>query len=226
MLEILSFLQNEEKLTLDVKRTTFLAQEKIYSFPNDNNTIGIIKSGFCQLEGYLNEQWVLLGILKSEDIFGVEILLEDPSSLYDPIQYRITTLQPSEVFFLEREYILNHLYGTGGFQKLLRDCMIQSMTKYASHYLRAFTTPFERIHNALFEIAKNLDLPIIGNKITFPKFVTKTFITRYTRCNRSRVYKTLNELQAQHVITSYHPLQMVACKEQLFVNKAILSTKN
>ncbi|RDW99592.1 Crp/Fnr family transcriptional regulator [Listeria kieliensis] len=215
MLEILSFLQSEEKITSDVAQATFLSQETIYSFPNHNYKIGIIKSGFCQLEGYLNEQWVLLGILKSEDIFGVEILLDDPSSLYAPIQYRITTLQRSEIFFLEREYILNHLYGTGGFQKLLRDCMIQSMIKYANHYLKAFSPPSERIHNALYEIAKNLDLPIIGNKITFPKFVTKTFITRYTRCNRSRVYKTLNELQTKNIILAYHPLQMVPCKEQL-----------
>ncbi|EUJ21631.1 hypothetical protein [Listeria aquatica] len=149
--------------------------------------------------------WVPNKIIKSEDIFGIENFATDirKNRLAD---YRITGLDGGNLLLFNREYLLIHMSTQPEILQFILDKTANALVDIT--YIHRYSQS-SLAYKLLFEISRlmtDLNLPTNENIVTFPKYITITFLAGYLRSSRNRILEEIIKLENQEVVISRKPL--------------------
>ncbi|MBC1521263.1 hypothetical protein ACSMFR_03520 [Listeria aquatica] len=207
-MDFITFFKDEALCTSDVRHNHFTYKDVLFEYSSlkKNEDIGILLSGDAVMEIRNSKGvWVPNKIIKSEDIFGIENFATDirKNRLAD---YRITGLDGGNLLLFNREYLLIHMSTQPEILQFILDKTANALVDIT--YIHRYSQS-SLAYKLLFEISRlmtDLNLPTNENIVTFPKYITITFLAGYLRSSRNRILEEIIKLENQEVVISRKPL--------------------
>ncbi|EUJ30290.1 hypothetical protein MFLO_10723 [Listeria floridensis FSL S10-1187] len=109
-------------------------------------------------------------------------------------------------YFLIREYLLIHMSTQPEILQFILDKSVNALVDitYIHRYSQATLT-----YKLLFELSRlriDLGLPTDRHIVSFPKYITITFLAGYLRSSRNRILEEIIKLEKRNIVLSRKPL--------------------
>lgn len=171
----------------------------------DNNKILLVNQGtlLVQISNQQGEK-INTEILVKGDIINVETLIESPHDweIPDFIQYQVVALGSVEVYEIEKEFLLSHLYVDPRKYHRLFEKIITHLINISFSNVISNKKTQTKIAWALFRIAAKVGQATEENKkfLTLPRFVTQAFVSQLSNTGKSRTNEVIKEFYQLGII--------------------------
>lgn len=182
------------------KLTSYEHHQVCYSSKNpDNSKILLVKRGtlLVQVSNHQDER-VNMEILVEGDIVNIEALIEHTyvRGMPDFIQYQVVAFEDVELYEIEKEFFLSHLYvDPRKYHRLFEKVIMQLFDISFSNALANKNTQ-AKVAWALFRITQKAGQPLEEdeNLVALPSFATQTFISQMSSSGKARTNEAIREL--------------------------------
>ncbi|WP_239253859.1 Crp/Fnr family transcriptional regulator [Listeria ilorinensis] len=181
-----------------------------------SNTItpafGIVLDGVVTIESQSNQKTnSYYQLLKNNDFFGIELLLENQPSV--TLSYKVTAATQCKVILIEQDYLLDHLYAEPKFFHAILE-QISTQYLYLTHrYAIVNGSPTLKLANVMLDIIRIFDLDTSSASITLPEFISHQILANLAQSSRSRITIALNDMLKQGIITQTRPISISKIEE-------------
>ncbi len=196
--------------------------------PKDNKIL-LIKQGILSVQT-TNRQGEKTNseILVAGDIVNIEALKEARGEWDIPglIQYQVVALGLVEIYEIEKEFLLSHLYvDPRQYHQFFERTIIQ-LINVSFSYAISNKRPQDKIAWTLFRIAEKVgeQHKKDRNLIILPSFVTQTFVSEMSNTGKSRATEAYRSLLKNGVLIQRHGHKMIDFKRLLnYLKQEVLS---
>ncbi|WP_167630086.1 Crp/Fnr family transcriptional regulator [Listeria valentina] len=168
------------------------------SIKPEDNKILLVNRGtlLIQISNQQGEK-INTEILVEGDIINVEALLESPLTWEIPnfIQYQVTALGSVEIYEIEKEFLLSHLYvDPRKYHRLFEKIIIQLVNISFSNVISNKKSQ-TKIAWALYRIVTKVGQVAEKdtNLITLPRFVTQAFLAQISNTGKARTNEVIKD---------------------------------
>ncbi|WP_167630509.1 cyclic nucleotide-binding domain-containing protein [Listeria valentina] len=180
------------------KSTYFKPQQICYSTKEvKDDRILIIKKGTLIVQVATEDgKKIHTEILTKGNVINAEALIENHSEwvIKDFIHYQVIALDNVEIYEIEKEFFLSHLYlDPRKYHQLIEEIIKQFITVSFSHILANKKTAV-KISWALVRIAKQVGEKLTDDLYRLPSFANRTFISQIAGAGKARTSEAIREL--------------------------------
>ncbi|WP_099221637.1 Crp/Fnr family transcriptional regulator [Listeria costaricensis] len=206
MRDLLNFLQLE--LFPDhFQRKAFKKNETIFQSASTDpaQAFGVVLDGVITVENQsAPKASAFYQLLKKDDFFGLEALLDNETHLQ--LSYKILAVTDCEIIFIDRDYLLDHLYVEPKFFHAILERISGEYMILMRRYATVNANPSFKLANALLEIIRIFELDTSSSTIVLPDFLSHQMLAHLTQSSRARITIALNDLRKQKIITQTRPI--------------------
>ncbi|MHC5251085.1 Crp/Fnr family transcriptional regulator [Listeria kieliensis] len=155
-------------------------------------------------------------ILTEGNVINAEALIENHSEwvIKDFIHYQVIALDDVEVYEIEKEFFLSHLYlDPRKYHQLMEEIIKQFITVSFSHIL-ANKKPAVKISWALVRIAKQAGEKLSDDLYKLPSYANRTFIAQIANAGKARTSEAIRELDELGIFEKCDK-QLIICRSKL-----------
>lgn len=208
MINIVETLDLKSDKKMDYYRLKKFKKGTKFYYHGDTTELLIIKSGTAVIQA-LDKlgNWSSREFATPNYLLTPENLLEF-FTIPEQFDYRVVAMESVEVYFVDREYFLNHLHLNPLKFQYFYEAMIIKYVHQSKKMFMMNEPPVVKTANALYSIIYTLYPGLQENYYPLPKFISQKTVAEYSGTGQARTSESFQKLRDLNIINNQQIINM------------------
>ncbi|ANZ98914.1 hypothetical protein CKN73_02995 [Carnobacterium divergens] len=208
MINIVEALDLKSDKQMDYYKLKKFKKGTKFYYHGDTNDILIIKSGTAVIQALDKfSNWSSREIATPNYLLTPENLLEF-FKIPEQFDYRVVAMEAVEVYFVNREYFLNHLHLNPLKFQYFYEAMIIKYVQQSKKMFIINEPPIVKTANALYCIIYTLYPGLNENYYALPKYINQKTVAEYSGTGQARTSESFQRLRELNIINNQQVINL------------------